>query len=195
MSKIGKYLKSKKPGWYITNGLLAIVIALLLVPSWREAVNVMMIRMFTGKPPLTEKSIPIPEEAYEWEIIDLNTAEWWKFEETRGQVVFLNHWATWCGPCVAEMKSIQELYDSYGDRVRFILISREEPKVIKKFKDRKGYDLPFCSVLDAPPVFQSRKFPTTYIINKKGEIVVKEFGAHDWNDKNVRNLLDELLKE
>jgi thiol-disulfide isomerase/thioredoxin len=152
-------------------------------------------RLFSGSPSLEKKSIEIPEDTYQWEILDLDEAVWWEFEETKGKVVFLNFWATWCGPCVAEMTSIQELYNKYGHEVKFILISTEAPKKIKEFKDRKGYSIPFSSIVNAPEIFQTRTFPTTFIINKKGQIVVKEFGAHDWNGKNVRNLLDELLEE
>ena len=195
MSKVSSYLKSKKPGWYVSNILLAAILSILIIPSWRQSFGVFFIQIFNGAPTLEATSIPIPEDAYLWELIDLQEAEWWSFSETKGEVVFINYWATWCGPCVAEMQSIQDLYDEYKDRVRFILISTEEPKKIKVFRDRYQYTLPFNSVINAPPVFQTNKYPTTYIVNKEGIIVSKQYGSHDWNSEKVHNFLDKILAE
>ncbi|MEZ4937393.1 MAG: TlpA disulfide reductase family protein [Crocinitomicaceae bacterium] len=195
MSKIKYYLKSRKPGWYITNSLMILIICTLLIPSWREAFSVFWFRLWQGSPTLQEQSIEIPEKTYDWETLDIREVKWVKFEITKGHVVFLNFWATWCGPCVAEMKSVQELYNKYKDQVKFLLISNERPKKISSFRDQRGYNLPFHSIVNLPEVFQTNKFPTTFIINKSGKIVVKEFGAHDWNSKEVHDLLDKLIQE
>lgn len=152
-------------------------------------------RLTQGSPALEEQSIEIPDQTYDWDILDIEEAKWFKFETTKGKVVFLNYWASWCGPCVAEMKSIQELYDQYGDEVVFLMISKEEIKKISAFKKYHEYTLPFHTIADAPKVFQTNRLPTTYIINKSGKVVVKEFGAHDWNSKEVKKLLDDLIDE
>lgn len=174
---------------------MALVICLLLIPSWRQAFNIFWLRLLQGSPDLTEQAIEIPEETYNWEVLHLEKAEWQPFSITKNKVVFLNFWATWCGPCVAEMKSIQQLYDSYGDEVIFLLISTEKPQKIMDFKKQRDYSLPFYTIVSLPEIFQTNTFPTTFIINKKGDIIVKEFGSHNWNSEGVRNLLDKLLNE
>ncbi len=53
----------------------------------------------------------------DWTLIDLAKTEV-KFSDFRGEVIFLNRWATWCGPCVHEMPTIQALYEKMGDRIK-----------------------------------------------------------------------------
>ncbi|MCB0477905.1 MAG: TlpA family protein disulfide reductase [Crocinitomicaceae bacterium] len=195
MNRIKSYFKGRSIGWYITNTLFALIIVTLLIPSWRQAFTVFWLRLWQGSPALEAQSIEIPEDTYLWETLNLKEAKWVKFENTKGKVVFLNIWATWCGPCVAEMKSIQDLYNDYGDRVVFLLLSSERPRKINSFKEAKGYDLPFHTIVNLPNVFHTTTFPTTFIIDKSGKIVVKEFGSHDWNADTVRDFLDKLLEE
>lgn len=195
MSKIQSYLKSKGPWWYISNLLLALIISVLLIPSWRQAFNVFWLRMLQGSPQLEQTSIEVSDDSYRWDILSIDNEKWFKFGETKGKVVFLNFWATWCGPCVAEMKSIQELYEAYRNEVEFIMISTEPIEKIINFKKYHQYTLPFHSIANVPREFNTNKYPTTYIINKEGNIVIKEFGAHDWNSDEVQNLLDDLIEE
>lgn len=168
---------------------------MLLIPSWRLNFNSFFLSLFNSSPNLESKSVPLPENTFEWELLDLKEAEWKSFNEFKGKVIFLNFWATWCGPCLSEMKSIEDLYNKFGDKVEFIIISTEEPKTIANYRKRTKSTLPFYTIANAPKTFQTNKYPTTYIINKKGEIVVKEIGAHDWSDKKVKDYLTQLLKE
>jgi len=109
------------------------------------------------------------------------------------KVLFVNFWATWCPPCIAEMPSIQELKDAYGDQVEFILISNEPFEITGKFLDQKSYDFLSYQPLKLPEIFQSRSIPRTFIINGKSEIVVDKSGAVNWNSDKVRAILEELL--
>jgi thiol-disulfide isomerase/thioredoxin len=109
--------------------------------------------------------------------------------------VFINLWATWCPSCIAEFQNIQELYNDYRDKAVFLLVSDESPKNIKKFLDRKGYDIQiFNPLTNYPDDFNPRSIPRTYIIDKEGYIVVDKKGAANWNSDKVRNQLDKLLK-
>ena len=56
-----------------------------------------------------------------WILQDLNGAEV-QLSELKGQAIFLNFWATWCGPCKAEMPSIEALYKDMGDEVNFLIV-------------------------------------------------------------------------
>jgi len=117
-------------------------------------------------------------------------------QDFEGKVVLINFWATWCPPCVAEMPNLQELYNSYGDKVNFLFIAHDEARKVNKFLDKNGYEIPvFYEKGGTPEKLNSRSIPITFIIDKKGAIVVRETGASNWNSKKIRTLLDTLLIE
>ena len=128
-----------------------------------------------------------------WKLRDLDGNEI-NYKDTKGKVVFVNLWATWCPPCIAEFQGIQDLYNDYKDEVLFLLVSNESPETIQNFLDKKGYDLPiFIPLTNYPDDFNPRSIPRTYIIDKEGHIVVDKKGAANWNGNKVRNQLDRLL--
>ncbi|WP_186434686.1 TlpA family protein disulfide reductase [Dokdonia sp. Hel_I_53] len=111
-----------------------------------------------------------------------------------GSVVFLSYWATWCPPCIAELPSIEKLYEDYNNKVTFLLITDEDPKIVKKFLDKKGYSLPvYMPLIKTPPILFERTIPTNYVIDQNGKIIIKEQGASNWNSEQVREVFDNLL--
>ena len=120
------------------------------------------------------------------------------FESLKGKVVFMNIWATWCPPCVAEMPNIQKLYDKVGsEKIAFVMLSVDEAGVekVKKFIDKKGYTFPvYMPASSFPQEFYSNAIPTTFIISPEGKIVAKQEGMADYNTKEVIDFLQELSK-
>ncbi len=117
------------------------------------------------------------------------------FDQFRGKVVFLNFFATWCPPCIAEMPGIQELYESEASEdVVFIILSRDDSREKpRKFMADKGYTLPvYMAVGPTPAVFHGNVLPTTYIISPRGEIISRHSGMADYNNKKVKDLLHQL---
>lgn len=120
-----------------------------------------------------------------------------KFDQYKGKVVFLNLWATWCGPCRAEMPTIESLYKQMDTtKVAFVILSIDrdvdEPKV-GKFIDKFKYTFPvyrpsgyLTNQLDVPSI------PTTFIISKDGKIVRKEIGATDFDTNKFKKFLQSL---
>ena len=53
--------------------------------------------------------------------------------DLHGTVIFLNFWATWCPPCVAELPEIQKAYEKHGNEVAFMLVANQEPAVVEDF--------------------------------------------------------------
>ncbi|MEM7187807.1 MAG: TlpA disulfide reductase family protein, partial [Bacteroidota bacterium] len=108
----------------------------------------------------------------------------------------INFWATWCPPCVAEMPSLQNLYDEYGDRVDFYFVSMESEEKINKFMEKKGYNFPvYIPKQQIPQTIRGNSLPTTYVISKKGGIVVDKVGAADWDSRATKELLNGLLAD
>ena len=135
-------------------------------------------------------------EAIEFSLKDLNGRET-SLREFDGRVVFLNFWATWCGPCRAEIPSMEQLYGELRDQGFTILAvnSQEPPEQVSAFVEESGMSFPV--LLDAEgrigAVYGVRAIPTTYIIGPQGAILGRMVGTRDWNSPEIISLVKELL--
>ncbi len=117
----------------------------------------------------------------------------------KGQVIFLNFWATWCGPCKEEMPSMEALYQKFKERgFVFLAISvdYEEKKKVKDYINKHRYTFPVlidpkCVTLD---LYRVKGIPTTILIDKKGRMVGRVIGYKDWNHLHIVTLLEEMIK-
>jgi thiol-disulfide isomerase/thioredoxin len=131
-----------------------------------------------------------------WNLKTANGAEINIEEEFKDQVVFVNFWATWCPPCIAEMPTIEKLYQKYKDRIGFAMISNEDIGMIEDFRNRNKYTFPVYQIeMDIPEIFNLNVIPATFIISPDRNIVLKHVGGADWSHKDVTNFLDELLDD
>jgi thiol-disulfide isomerase/thioredoxin len=136
---------------------------------------------------------------YNFAIKDLDGKKF-PFEKYKGKVVFLNLWATWCGPCRAEMAGIQKLYAGIGsDSISFVMLSidrdKDKEKVVKYVRDKE-----FTFPVFLPSGYLSEQLnvpsiPTTFIIGKNGEIVAKEVGTTNFNTPKFKKFLQKLVTE
>lgn len=102
-------------------------------------------------------------------------------KEAKNKVVILDFFATWCGPCKMEIPGFVELYQEYKDQGLEIIgasVDGDPPKVIPSFANKYGIDYP---ILIADPMIVAayggiRGIPTTFIIDKKGNVVNKHVG-------------------
>src|SRR5690606_15387625 len=115
------------------------------------------------------------------------------FNAYRGKTVFLNLWATWCGPCRAEMPSIQKLYEQVGsDSIQFVMLSIDRPKDLQKVKNyvaTNKYTFPVFMAGDLPSQLQVRIIPSTFVISPDGTIVYKKTGMANYNTAKFRKFL------
>ncbi|MFY0689990.1 MAG: TlpA family protein disulfide reductase [Cyclobacteriaceae bacterium] len=127
---------------------------------------------------------------YQFDLVDENGATV-PMETFKGQTVFLNIWATWCPPCIAEMPDINELYQALGEEVTFLIISVDDnPDKAIAFRNRKQFDFPVYFAKNGfPQVFHSRSIPTTYVISPDGSIVVDQKGMSKYNTEGFRSFL------
>lgn len=191
------YLKKKKPLSIFFDALFIILVILMLIPSTRRELSSFLIRT-TSLPPSSlddEEQFTINNEARLWKLYDFQ-GNVHQFDELTTKPLFLNMWATWCPPCVAELPGIFELYQNNKETANFVLVSYENPEVVKAFAEKNGYtDLPFYYATSTPAVFESESIPTTFIINKKGKVLIKKKGAARWNSDKTVQLLKQLNEE
>ncbi|WP_258105812.1 TlpA disulfide reductase family protein [Marinoscillum sp. MHG1-6] len=116
------------------------------------------------------------------------------FEEFKGKTVFINFWATWCPPCVAEMPDIHDLYEKTGDQVAFVMISLDDDRnKALRYIQNKEFDFPVYFVNGyLPQVYESSSIPSTYVISSKGNIVTKREGMAKYDTESFREFLLKL---
>ena len=126
-------------------------------------------------------------------LLDSNGKTKW-LEELKGKVIFMNMWATWCPPCIAEMPSIDTLHAEMGDEVAFVMLSLDDDfETAKAFDSRKGYDLPiYAPASNLPSMYQSSTIPTTYVIDAAGNLVWTHKGMADYSDPEFKTFLNSL---
>lgn len=117
----------------------------------------------------------------------------------KGKVIFLNLWATWCGPCRAEMASIEKLYAGLNKKnIEFVMLSLDRPGAeqnVKNYITTKQFTFPvFMPVESLPQLLNVPSIPTTFIIDKNGKIVAKEVGATNYDTREYKELLEGLAK-
>ena len=175
---------------HYSNILFGIAVVLMLYPPTR----VKILRLISFSPSVENVENRVKLATYNWNLQGVNTADY-DFNQAKGKVVLVNFWATSCMPCVAEMPSIEDLYKDYADKVDFILVTREPKDKIMPFMAARGFTLPiYNSVSTVPTEFETNTIPRTFVLNKKGEIVI-DTGRADWNTIKIRAYIDELLLE
>lgn len=148
-------------------------------------------------PAEAEKAAPAFD--YNFTIKDLagNLVDMNKF---KGKVIFINLWATWCGPCRVEMPSIQRLYDDVDhDKIVFIMLSldaeEQHKKVIHYIEDEQHTFPVYTPHKSLPRQLRVPSIPTTFIVDKEGIIKSKEVGAANYDTEKMREFLSNLAKQ
>lgn len=104
----------------------------------------------------------------------------WSMDELRGQVVLVNFWATWCGPCRIEIPDLMKIQSRYGDHVQVIGVSLDEGgvDVVSSFADELQMNYPVVMatpelITQFPGVYA---LPTTFIVDPDGRVAQKHVG-------------------
>ena len=117
----------------------------------------------------------------------------------RGNVVLLNLWATWCGPCRYEIPELEKLHSQLaGQRFKVVGVSVDEgnPDEVRDFVAEQKMTYPV--VLDPEgrlaEIFQSTVLPTSVLVDRKGRVVWKKLGIVDSKDEELVKAIELALK-
>jgi len=179
----------------------AVILTLYLTGLHTEVIGTMQRAMlwtglFDAKPVATTTDGPMLSEAdYRFEMIT-NDDERQLFEEYKGDIIFINVWASWCPPCIAEMPTIESLYTELSeyDNIRFILLSMDEDRESAvNFMEGRNFTLPYhFPASRVPSMLRSGVLPTTYVISAEGQIIYKNEGIADYSSPAYRDWLIKL---
>lgn len=152
----------------ISNLIFVIFLLLFFIPSTRGMMQIFLTRVFSFSPSLVDVEERAQVASYDWKLHGVNT-ESMNFNVAEGKVVLLNYWATWCPPCIAEMPSLQKLYNDYQDKVVFVFLTEDDDPELNKFMSDKSYNYPIYRSLSKqhPKPFVHKPIPGTYLIDKK----------------------------
>ncbi len=174
--------KPNRTWWYV--GIGAVIL-------WALCLN-----FFLPRPRKLLENTGISTPAfYDWSLVDL-TDQPVPFSRFKGKTLFLNFWATWCGPCVGEMPSIDKLARNprlQGKNIEFVCVSTDEStEAVRRYVTGKNWSMTVLRTDNVPSVFASEGIPTTFVIAPDGRIAAFEVGAADWNEPHVVEFLEKL---
>lgn len=174
--------------------IIAFVLSFFVTPLGDYS-KILLNRFFATAPTVIKPEKRGRITDYNWKLKDAN----WKifnFEEAKGKVVFITFWLSWHMPSQAQLKDIQYLYDRYGGKVKFYIITNEEQVPVERFMEDQGYTFPVTyQIIGEPSPLTLLKAPGSYVLDKNGFIVVHQNAIADWDNDKVNKLLDELISE
>jgi len=154
------------------------------------------------KPELSHHLTPMAKvvPASDFELLNMDE-EKKKLSDYRGKVILLNFWATWCPPCVREMPSMERLQEKFNaDEFKVIAINQmEEIDQVFAFTGQLEIDLTFEILFDSQSTvsqaYAVRGLPTTYLIDKQGNIRYRAVGGRDFKHPEVIKIINALIEE
>lgn len=195
MSEKSKKRKRNLIEW----GVIILVIGFLYATGLHTQVIGTMQRglLATGliKPSIPSITDDFPQASREFFFADDNGFTQ-SLENYDGNVIFMNIWATWCPPCIAEMPSINALYQEFkdADNVSFILVSMDEDfEKAKTFMNNRNYSMPIYHYRGkAPGTYESTMIPTTYVISADGKLMLEKRGLAKYDTPEFMEFIREL---
>jgi peroxiredoxin len=150
--------------------------------------------------PTDVRGVEVGDRVPEYSAPSLSGVEM-SFDDQLGNVILVNVWATWCGPCRVEMPSIRSSYERFRDRGFTVLAVSIDAgpayrQEVTEFVREHGLDFP---VLLDPESRISRMLrtvgvPETFVLSREGRVIKRVIGATDWDSPGNRALIEELLR-
>ena len=196
-NKVIDYYKKASWGKRISDLLFYALLIAILIPSSRRWLMEHTQRLVMLSPAEKKVARPLTDADWQWFVVDCSGKKHY-LSEFRGKVIFINFWATWCGPCLAEMPALQEFYDHFRSDtgIVFLFVTDEDFSQTKTFMQKRGYNLPVYRMIFSPyGVLRHSSIPSTYLIDRRGRIVVEAHRSKKWNSSKVYRIVDKLISE
>ena len=169
----------------------AFLLVLFLFPSVKLKLKDMLFPVAA-----IENAITIKDADYDIQLKGINVPSTNLKNFKSDKLLFLNFWGTWCPPCREEWPTIQKLYDSKKAKVDFVLIAMQDQEDdVVKFMKKNNYTAPvYIAQSTISNDLLPKVFPTTFLLDKNGRILLKEDASKDWNSKSVHEFIDNVTK-
>jgi len=178
-----------------------LMFALFQALSTGRSLNIRTPAGETVEPGSSEAPVPAGDVASDFKLEDAFSGQTVSLSSLKGKVVFLNVWATWCGPCREEMPSMETLYDELKGNNDFVMLAVSQDtkgkSVVVPYVEKNGYH--FKILLDpenkVSDSYSVSGVPETFIIDRRGRIVAHHMGAFDWSRPDVKEALQQLISD
>lgn len=182
---------------WITNAIFfTAVLVLLFVPSAKAYLMQGLMAVGLFKPDTTAAEVPatsnlagIRFKNMEGKEVDLG--------DLKGRVVFINFWATWCPPCLAEMPSVNKLYEQFKDNEKVVFLLVDADRDFHKasaYMKKKNYDMPvYAAASNVPEAIFKGALPTTVVFDQAGRLSYRGEGAANYADPKFIAFITKLL--
>ena len=121
-----------------------------------------------------------------------------KLSDFRGKPVILNFWASWCGPCKAEMPDLEDAYRTYGEEVQFLMVNltdgaSETLETASGYIAQQGYTFPvyYDTTMEGAVNYGVYAIPVSYFIDAEGQVRATHEGmiSAEALENNIQALL------
>ena len=148
-------------------------------------------------PPMKRGMLKVGDQAPNFQLYDLNGSTV-TLSDYRGSIVFLNFWATWCGPCLMEMPAMEALYKAFERKdFEILAISTDQQgvAVTRPFRNKLGLTFPILHDSDyrVGLAYGARSLPMSFLVDRKGVIIHRIFGARDWESPEAKEIIRAAL--
>ncbi|MBM4134359.1 MAG: TlpA family protein disulfide reductase [Nitrospira sp.] len=176
----------------MAGALLGLVVA-LAGAGWSEAAA----GQAAVATPVQERGVRVGAAAPNFQLYDLR-GRLVTLSDYRGRVVLLNFWATWCGPCRVEMPAMEDLYREFNRRdfeILAVSTDQQGAAVTRPFSEEMGLTFPILHDSDfrVGVAYGARTLPMTFLVDRRGVITHRIFGARDWQSPEGRQLINKLV--
>lgn len=174
---------------YLTVGnlIFLLLLGVLLYKPARVKVQSWMMDLI-GSPPVSSTNKVLSPDQMNFIYYNLK-GDSFNLLDLRGKPIFLNFWGTWCGPCMAEMPSIEKLVESHDGKGEIILLSHESQDVLIEYQRKSSVELPIYFAKNVPDFVETENIPLTFVIDTAGKVLIEKTGAADWSDPHISELL------
>lgn len=169
---------------WVRNVLFLVILGMLFFTDAGKWIRVQVTGITLSAPSDSSGSMDTSSSVYDFpfEIQD-KAGNRFLLNHFKGKPLFVNFWASWCVPCLAEFGSL-EVLQAQVPEMEFVFITQESEEAYQSYLSRTGHQLDFYRQRSRLPVHMTHDaIPASFVLNPEGVIVFSHIGAADWDDK------------